>query len=92
MQIMKFKTTEEVLQRANNTTYGLAAGIFTNDMKAALTLSRGIHAGTGKRCIGITSPANYDLNSLDQQLQRVRRSDALWRLQDEWHWQRKGGR
>ena len=31
---------------ANDTSYGLAAGIWTNDLKKALTFARGIKAGT----------------------------------------------
>ncbi len=46
MQILKFKTLEEVIERANNTKYGLAASIFTQNLDAALTLSQGIRAGT----------------------------------------------
>ncbi|KAM9331104.1 aldehyde dehydrogenase 1A1-like [Gastrophryne carolinensis] len=45
-QLMKFKTLEEVIKRANNTTYGLAAGVFTRDLDKALTLSNAIQAGT----------------------------------------------
>ncbi|PIO22637.1 hypothetical protein AB205_0049810 [Aquarana catesbeiana] len=45
-QIMKFKTTEDVIKRANNTTYGLAAGIFTKDLDKAITVSSALEAGT----------------------------------------------
>ncbi|XP_064460523.1 aldehyde dehydrogenase 1A1-like [Ornithodoros turicata] len=44
-QIMKFKTTEEVLDRANNTSYGLAAGVVTKNLENAITFSQGIQAG-----------------------------------------------
>ncbi|KAM2419789.1 hypothetical protein ACFXTH_026329 [Malus domestica] len=43
--LMKFKTIEEAIQRANNTRYGLAAGIITKDLNAANTVSRSIRAG-----------------------------------------------
>lgn len=46
MQIMKFKTIEEVLERANNTKYGLAAAIFTRDIDKANYMSQGLRAGT----------------------------------------------
>ncbi|KFM66788.1 Aldehyde dehydrogenase, mitochondrial, partial [Stegodyphus mimosarum] len=46
MQILKFKTVEELLQRANNTMYGLAAGIFTKDIDKAMYFSSGLQAGT----------------------------------------------
>ncbi|XP_063105786.1 aldehyde dehydrogenase 1A1-like [Cavia porcellus] len=45
-QIMKFKTLDEVIKRANNTTYGLAAGIFTKDLDKAVTVSSALQAGT----------------------------------------------
>lgn len=45
-QIMKFKTMDEVLRRANNTTYGLAAGVLTSDLNTAITFSHGVQAGT----------------------------------------------
>uniref|UniRef100_H2YC07 aldehyde dehydrogenase (NAD(+)) n=1 Tax=Ciona savignyi TaxID=51511 RepID=H2YC07_CIOSA len=45
-QIMKFKTMEEVIERANNTTYGLAAAVFTKDLNTAITVSNSIRAGT----------------------------------------------
>ena len=43
---MKFSTMEEVIQRANDTHYGLAAGILTNDLSQALKFSKAINAGT----------------------------------------------
>ncbi|GFP87146.1 aldehyde dehydrogenase family 2 member c4 [Phtheirospermum japonicum] len=46
MSVMKFETVEEVIKRANSTTYGLAAGVMTNDINIANTVSRSIRAGT----------------------------------------------
>lgn len=43
--ILKFETLEEVIDRANNTNYGLAAGIITQDVEAALHYSKYIEAG-----------------------------------------------
>ncbi|CAL8379007.1 unnamed protein product [Arctogadus glacialis] len=45
-QIMKFKTLEEVIERANNTDYGLAAAVFTNDINKAMAVSTAVQAGT----------------------------------------------
>ncbi|KAG7481211.1 hypothetical protein MATL_G00064520 [Megalops atlanticus] len=45
-QIMKFRSIEEVIKRANNTHYGLAAGVFTNDINKALTIATALQAGT----------------------------------------------
>ncbi|KAJ4708413.1 Aldehyde dehydrogenase family 2 member like [Melia azedarach] len=46
MSLMKFKTVEEAIKRANDTRYGLAAGIVTKDINVANTVSRSIRAGT----------------------------------------------
>ncbi|KAL1554877.1 Aldehyde dehydrogenase, cytosolic 1, variant 2 [Salvia divinorum] len=45
MSIMKFKTVEEAIQRGNATQYGLAAGVMTNNLDIANTVSRSIRAG-----------------------------------------------
>lgn len=44
--ILKFKTLEEVIERANDTKYGLAAGIVTNNINTALTFSNAVEAGS----------------------------------------------
>ncbi|XP_012685831.2 retinal dehydrogenase 1 isoform X2 [Clupea harengus] len=44
--IMKFRSVEEVIQRANDTQYGLAAGVFTSDISKALTITSALQAGT----------------------------------------------
>lgn len=44
--ILKFKTIEEVIERANNTNYGLAAGVLTNNLNNALTFSNAVEAGS----------------------------------------------
>ncbi|GLT98513.1 hypothetical protein SLE2022_160150 [Rubroshorea leprosula] len=44
--LMKFKTIDEAIKRANNTRYGLAAGVVTKDLNVANTVSRSIRAGT----------------------------------------------
>ncbi|CAL1261208.1 unnamed protein product [Larinioides sclopetarius] len=46
MQILKFKNVDELLERANNTKYGLASGIFTQDIDKAMYFSSGLQAGT----------------------------------------------
>ncbi|KAI3974007.1 hypothetical protein MKX01_030583 [Papaver californicum] len=45
MSLMKFKTVEEAIERANKSRYGLAAGIVTNNLNIANTVSRSIRAG-----------------------------------------------
>ena len=44
--ILSFKTEEEALQRANDTPYGLAAGVFTSDLTRAHRMCAGFEAGT----------------------------------------------
>lgn len=46
MQIMKFKTDQELLERAHNTIYGLAASVYTQDIDKAIYLSNSLRAGT----------------------------------------------
>ncbi|KMT03023.1 hypothetical protein BVRB_8g195860 isoform A [Beta vulgaris subsp. vulgaris] len=46
MSLMKFKTIDDAIQRANATRYGLAAGIVTKNIDIANTVSRSIRAGT----------------------------------------------
>jgi acyl-CoA reductase-like NAD-dependent aldehyde dehydrogenase len=45
LAVIPFKTEEDVVQMANNTIYGLAATIWTNDIKRAHTLAGAIRAG-----------------------------------------------
>ena len=44
--ILKFKTVDEVIRRANDTTYGLAAGVITNDINKALKVIGSVKAGS----------------------------------------------
>ncbi|WVZ11335.1 hypothetical protein V8G54_015865 [Vigna mungo] len=44
--ILKFKDTDEVIERANRTRYGLAAGVFTKNVDTANKLMRALRAGT----------------------------------------------
>lgn len=45
MSILKFNDEEEVIRRANNSNYGLAAGIFTKDIQRAHRVAHKIEAG-----------------------------------------------
>ncbi|OIT35627.1 aldehyde dehydrogenase family 2 member b7, mitochondrial [Nicotiana attenuata] len=44
--LLKFKDLEEVIRRANSTHYGLAAGVFTQNIDVANTISRALRVGT----------------------------------------------
>jgi aldehyde dehydrogenase (NAD+) len=46
MSVLKFKDTDEIVQRANNTFYGLAAAVWTRDVSKAHYLAKKLKAGT----------------------------------------------
>lgn len=46
MSIMKFKNIDEVIQRANNSNYGLGAGLVTKNIDNAIKISNALRAGT----------------------------------------------
>jgi aldehyde dehydrogenase (NAD+) len=56
---MSFRTPSEAIALANNTRYGLAASIWTQDIDQALDVARGIQAGT----IWINSTNLFDASS-----------------------------
>jgi len=57
MQLLKFKTLDEAITRANDTHYGLAAGICTRDVGTALASARDLEAGT----VWINCYDNFDV-------------------------------
>ena len=46
MSIIRFKSLDEVIDRANKTVYGLAAGVWTKDVTKALAIANNVRAGT----------------------------------------------
>jgi aldehyde dehydrogenase (NAD+) len=46
MSIMKFKDVDDVIARGNRTTFGLAAAVWTRDIKKAMKVSSALRAGT----------------------------------------------
>jgi betaine-aldehyde dehydrogenase len=46
LSILSFKDEEEALERSNNTEFGLAAGVFTQDLTRAHRMAAGFEAGT----------------------------------------------
>jgi len=46
MSVLKFSTVEEVIQRANNTIFGLGASIWTDDLNKAYFVANNIKAGS----------------------------------------------
>ncbi|TIU07138.1 MAG: aldehyde dehydrogenase family protein, partial [Mesorhizobium sp.] len=46
MSVLKFDSEDEVIERANNTEFGLAAGVFTRDLPRAHRVIAELQAGT----------------------------------------------
>ena len=46
MSIIPFRSVHEVVERANSSIYGLAAAVWTRDIKKAHTVAHGLQAGT----------------------------------------------
>src|SRR5580698_2292478 len=46
MSVIPFKSVDEVVSRANRTTYGLAAAVWTRDIKKAHSIADSLRAGT----------------------------------------------
>ncbi len=46
LSVLKFGDIDEVIKRANNTTFGLAAAVWTSDVKKAHKVSNSLRAGT----------------------------------------------
>jgi len=57
MQLLKFKTLEEAIKRANSSHFGLAAGICTRDIGTALSAADDLDAGT----VWINCYDNFDM-------------------------------
>lgn len=58
MSIIKFQDIEEVIQRANNTIYGLAAAVWTQDITKANAIANNVRAGTvWVNCYDVFDPA-----------------------------------
>ena len=50
----KFKTEEEIIAKANDTHYGLMAGVFTQDINRAMRLSTELDSGmVGINCVSM---------------------------------------
>ena len=57
MQVIKFKDIEEVIQRANTTDYGLAAAVWTRDIKKAHAIAdRSAPAPSGSTATTSSTP------------------------------------
>jgi len=58
MSVLKFDKLEEAIRRANNTEYGLGAGVCTRDIGKALSIAHKVRAGTiYVNCYDVFDPA-----------------------------------
>jgi aldehyde dehydrogenase (NAD+) len=57
MSVIPFKNLDEVVKRANHTPYGLAAAVWTRDIKKALAIANSVRAGTvWVNCYNVLDP------------------------------------
>lgn len=64
--ILKFKTLDEVIERANNTSYGLAAGILTKNIDTAYTFAQAVEAGSvWVNCYDMVLPSTPVSHAID---------------------------
>ena len=57
MSVIPFKNVDEVVTRANRTTYGLAAAVWTRDIKKAHAIANSVRAGTvWVNCYNVLDP------------------------------------
>jgi len=73
MSIIKFSSMEDLVEKANNTIYGLAAGVMTRDIDKALYVANNIRAGTvWVNCYDVFDPAapfgGYKLSGIGREL------------------------
>lgn len=58
LSVLKFKHTDEVVRRANNSQFGLSAAVWTQDIDSAYTMAEALQAGTvWINCYNIVDPA-----------------------------------
>merc|ERR1712113_1269232 len=56
---LKFKTIDEVIERANKTNFGLAAGVCSRDIGRAMRIAKSLEAGT----VWINCYNNFDISA-----------------------------
>lgn len=58
VSVLKFHDTDEVIKRANNTSFGLAGAVWTNDLNTAHYVANHVKAGTmWVNCYNVVDPA-----------------------------------
>lgn len=87
--VKTFDTEEEVIEAANDTEYGLMAGVFTKDINRALRVSARIDSGVvGVNCVSMVR-AEWDPNypsfpSADDYLDAY--TSSIWGKEGIWDW------
>jgi aldehyde dehydrogenase (NAD+) len=76
MSVLRFKTIDEVIERGNQTLYGLAAAVWTRDVVKAHKFARGIRAGTvWVNCYDVFDPAapfgGFKMSGIGRELGRA---------------------
>jgi gamma-glutamyl-gamma-aminobutyraldehyde dehydrogenase len=59
LSTIPFETEEEAIRLANETAYGLAAAVYTNDLDAAFRVARAVRAGT----VGVNAYSEGDITT-----------------------------
>ncbi|KAJ5924920.1 hypothetical protein N7454_007559, partial [Penicillium verhagenii] len=93
--IKTFKTEDEALLLANDTDYGLAGSVYTQDLKRALRVSRAIRGGTvGVNCTSVVGPqvpmGGFKLSGIGREmgeyaLRHYTEPKSIWIRQVECH-------
>jgi aldehyde dehydrogenase (NAD+) len=73
MNVLKFKSIDEVIERGNRTTYGLAAAVWTRDITKAHRIANSLRAGTvWVNCYDVFDPAapfgGYKMSGIGREL------------------------
>jgi aldehyde dehydrogenase (NAD+) len=73
VSVLRFKEVDEVVERANNTSYGLAAAVWTRDIGKAHAIADRVKAGTvWVNCYNVVDPAapfgGYKMSGLGREL------------------------
>lgn len=87
--VKTFETEEEVIRMANDTEFGLMAGVFTKDITRALRVSAKVDAGVvGVNCISVVCSISLEVNGKLTGNYTDEHSSPIWRQEVVWYWPR----
>mmetsp|Transcript_11436 Transcript_11436/g.5752 ORF Transcript_11436/g.5752 Transcript_11436/m.5752 type:complete len:110 (+) Transcript_11436:346-675(+) len=79
MCILKYRTLDEAIERANDNKYGLAAGVLTRNLENAIKVASNIRAGTvWVNCYAVHDPNCAFGGFKDSGLGRMRGVDHIY--------------